>query len=603
MRVHNIRRAVMTALSLLFLALVALLLSAALLFRPEADPRDGVETVSGWSMDGENIRLPRSFPCPSPRVRLTLTTRICPEPGDYLYIKTVYTPMRLYADGQLIFEYGQDGDFPAFLLDPPTKTALVPLPETGHEVTLTLECLSPSQRDKATLHPLLLGSPARIVARLFSEMGFSLFFSVFLLALGLIMALVSLIFLRFGSSGTAFFWLGLFSLCAGAWSFGECNLTGLLIDSPPLLYLLAFLGLFTFAIPLLRFALVVLRPHARPFLETLCALMALCVCGAAALQLFGVVSLSRSMYLFHILTPACLCALAGTALWEGIRFRNRMARRLLLPMAALALSALLEVANYYLFRLNVQKSFFVQAGALVFMVLVSIQCGYFMAETLALLEENHRLEKELSLLERQARMQEEHYLRITEAALQEKQQRHDFRHHTAALRRLMEKGEAHAALAYLDALTLPSAGEGLPSVCRNETVNAVALHYLNLATRSGVTDCSIRLDIPEDTGRVPVHALCTLIGNLLENAVAACAGADAPFIHMHGRLSDGMLTIVMDNRYTRVLRTPEGGFRSLKPGGGIGLWSVRSIAEKYGGGCRFEAADTVFSSSVYLRLS
>ena len=603
MKIHKARRTAAAALFLLFLALTVLLLGAVLLFRPERNTHDGVETVSDWRMDGEEIRLPETFPCPSSRTPLTLTVRICPKPGDYLYLKTVYTPVRLYADGKLIFAYGQDGDFPAFLLDPPTKTALVPLPETGHEVTLTLEYLSPSQRDAAALHPLLLGSPDQIVAGLFSEMGFSLFFSVFLLALGLIMVLVSMIFLRFGSSGTAFFWLGLFSLCTGAWSFGECNLTGLLVGNAPLLYLMAFLGLFTFAIPLLRFILVVLRPHAGPFLEALCAFMVLCVCGAAALQLFGVVSLSRSMYLFHVLTPACLCILAGTALWESIRFQNRMARRLLWPMAVLALFALLEVANYYLFRLDVQKSFFFQVGVLVFVTMVSIQCGYFMAEALALLEENHRLEKELSLLERQARMQEEHYRRITEASLQEKQQRHDFRHHTAALRRLLEKGETHAAAVYLDALIAPSAGESLPPVCQNETVNAVALHYLDMAVRSGVTDCSIRLEIPEDTGSVPAHALCVVVGNLLENAVAACAGADAPFIRMRGRLADGILTIVMDNRYASVSRMPEGGFLSGKPGGGIGLLSVRSIAEKYGGGCRFEAEDTVFSSSVYLRLS
>ncbi len=200
-------------------------------------------------------------------------------------------------------------------------------------------------------------------------------------------------------------------------------------------------------------------------------------------------------------------------------------------------------------------------------------------------------------------MQKEHYRRITETALQEKQQRHDFRHHIAALRGLLEKGETHAAAAYLDALAAPSTVDNRPAVCRNETVNAVALYYLDMASRFGIADCSIRLEIPEDTGSVPAHALCIVIGNLLENAVTACAGADAPFIRMRGRLSDGILTIVMDNRYASISRTPEGGFLSGKPGGGIGLLSVRSIAEKYGGGCRFEAADTVFSSSVYLRLS
>lgn len=203
------------ALFLIFPSLIILLLSLVLLFRPEPEGRDSVETVSGWSMGGESVRLPQSFSRLSSHTPLTLTTQIQPQSGDYLYIKTVYTPIKLYVDGRLIFRYGQDGDFPAF----------------------------------------------QILSRLFSEMGFSLFFSVALLILGLILTLISLVLTRFEKSGIAFFWLGLFSLCTGGWMFVECNLTGLLIGSPPFLYLLAFLGLFTLAIPLLRFGLTMLQPH------------------------------------------------------------------------------------------------------------------------------------------------------------------------------------------------------------------------------------------------------------------------------------------------------------------------------------------------------
>ena len=138
MRADKMRRTVTAALSLLFLVILALLFCSVLLFRPRTKQHDGVETVSDWSMDGESIRLPRSISRLSPRTPLTLTAQARPKAGDYLYIKTVYTPVKLYADGHLIFQYGQDGDFPAFLLDPPTKTALVALPETGREMTLTL---------------------------------------------------------------------------------------------------------------------------------------------------------------------------------------------------------------------------------------------------------------------------------------------------------------------------------------------------------------------------------------------------------------------------------------------------------------------------------
>ena len=101
----------------------------------------------------------------------------------------MYAPLRVFANGALLFEYGQPGSYPAFLIDPPTKTALIPLPDTAGPVTLRMEYLSPAQRSSAALHPVLLGSSTAILTELAGQMGFSLFFSFVLLALGLLLLL------------------------------------------------------------------------------------------------------------------------------------------------------------------------------------------------------------------------------------------------------------------------------------------------------------------------------------------------------------------------------------------------------------------------------
>lgn len=49
--------------------------------------------------------------------------------------------------------------------------------------------------------------------------------------------------------------------------------------------------------------------------------------------------------------------------------------------------------------------------------------------------------------------------------------------------------------------------------------------------------------------------------------------------------------LVAANHYLK-----KGEFLSTRPGGGIGILSIRSIAEKYVGGCRFETNGSVLSS-------
>lgn len=574
---------------------------AALLFvfasQPAGQPSPGVESLSEWQMDGETAVLPLTAGRLSPRTSLTLTAEIQPEDGDYLYFKTVYAPLRVYANGTLIFEYGQPGSYPAFLIDPPTKVALVPLPDTAGPVALRMEYLSPAQRSSLALHPVLLGSSEAILRELVGQMGFSLFFAFVLLALGLLLFLIALVLTRFEATGAAFLWLGLFCVCVGCWVLGECNLTGVLAGAPVPLYLMAFLGLFTMAIPILKFgcAMLELRQGSRRLLHGMALALEACTGAAILLQLAGIAAFSRTMYLFHVIVPLSLCVFAALLLRESVWYQNRMARRFLVPAGALAVFALLEVGNYYWFRLPVQKSFFFQLGVLVFVIITGVMGGYFVRDVFLLRAQN-------GMMQRQVKIQREQYQLLLETEEHRRKLRHSVKHHLAAIRVLLVNREQEAALADLNMMLDELSEDVSGRLCGNPLVNATAMHYQAMARQAGAA-VDIRLDIPEDTGRVPDSELCVIVGDLLENAVAACRGAEKPFLKMRSRCADGILTVTLDNSYSHVRQNADGSFQSTREGGGLGLRVIAALVEKYGGGSRFEAKDGVFYSSVYLRLA
>lgn len=228
---------------------------------------------------------------------------------------------------------------------------------------------------------------------------------------------------------------------------------------------------------------------------------------------------------------------------------------------------------------------------------------HLLLESLEHFQKQTVLEAQKSQMERVLSLQKEQYTLLKEQSEETRRFRHDLRQRLVVANHYLKEGQAEKLSSYLDTLLgeLPS---GTENVCPNDAVNAVALYHQAAAQRAGIWSVSLRLEqVPQVCSPELEGNLCVLVGNLLENAVTACKETEQPFIKMHSRFADGILTITMDNRFRTVNRTPEGEFLSTRPGGGIGILSIRSIAEKYAGGCRFETNGTVFSSSVYLRLS
>ena len=173
---------------------------------------------------------------------------------------------------------------------------------------------------------------------------------------------------------------------------------------------------------------------------------------------------------------------------------------------------------------------------------------------------------------------------------------------TCQLAALAEEGNLEKIKAYLS-----GAVSRIPSLemhfCENRAADSVVGYYCALAKRENIP-YSVQIDLPEC---LPVDEinLCLVLSNLLENALEASLRT-APArrrikltAYLHG---NSLALIQVENTYDGVIREKGGVFQSSKrKGDGVGLQSVRHIAEKTGGASTFTYQDGSFSAKVMLR--
>ena len=135
-------------------------------------------------------------------------------------------------------------------------------------------------------------------------------------------------------------------------------------------------------------------------------------------------------------------------------------------------------------------------------------------------------------------------------------------------------------------------------------MDALAGHYDSDARQKGIP-VEWKLELPKRLP-LPEADLCTLLGNLLENAVFASQKLplDERQVRVMARmLSPAMLGIVVENNYDGVLKKQSGILHSTKHEGvGVGLVSIETAVHKYSGSLNIETQNHVFRVNVLLNL-
>ena len=236
-------------------------------------------------------------------------------------------------------------------------------------------------------------------------------------------------------------------------------------------------------------------------------------------------------------------------------------------------------------------------------VLVCILAVYYVLlqslETIraqAAAEEKSRQQEQLLALQRSQFAQLERHMEETRKA------RHDLRQHLNLIQAYLDSGDKAALRTYITAYgkTLPL--DTVKFYCKNYAADVVVRYYAEEAQKNK-TDFLCRTNLPE-TLPMEEPEFCTLLGNLLENAVDACRDLkdkDKPFIRLHILLERNMLSLTVDNTCPQEPEKRNGRLWSAKHSGeGIGTQSIRSIAEKHHGSAVFEWVEGEFRASVLL---
>ena len=196
-------------------------------------------------------------------------------------------------------------------------------------------------------------------------------------------------------------------------------------------------------------------------------------------------------------------------------------------------------------------------------------------------EKQRKTHAELLLMQVQSQAKEAELVR---------QNRHDMRHHYQMLLSYAESGDLGKLTDYLQRQT-----EGIEHIttgrfCENETVNNILKVYHQKAIQQNIAmeiraaaKPSIAADAPD---------LVAIVANVLENAIhgAGKSGSASPFIHVNIKHQSGRFVVSCDNSCVKSLKFDEMP-EYLK---GIGIQSITTTADKYGGSCRFSAKDGVF---------
>lgn len=165
--------------------------------------------------------------------------------------------------------------------------------------------------------------------------------------------------------------------------------------------------------------------------------------------------------------------------------------------------------------------------------------------------------------------------------------RHDIKNHLSVLDGLLRGGQLDEGREYLGTLRAVSEGLSFPYQTGNPVVDILLGEKLGLAKE---IQADVSLVLPRPCG-IDDFDLCALFANALDNAIAACrAGGGAGSIRISGKQQGDFYMLTFENTCS------DGPL----PPAGIGLASIRAVAEKYHGAVLTEKNGRRFCLSVLL---
>ncbi len=181
--------------------------------------------------------------------------------------------------------------------------------------------------------------------------------------------------------------------------------------------------------------------------------------------------------------------------------------------------------------------------------------------------------------------------------------RHDYHNHLQVMKTELAAGQLAELSAYLDELEADLDRVDTYVKSGNLMVDAILNSKLSLAERDGVSvTCKARVP---DALTVDDVDLCVILGNLLDNAIEACAAlpADGRWLRVYVAARGSQLYASIQNSAAEDPSFNQRNYISEKRGNhGLGMKRVAAVVEKYEGFLNLANEPGVFAAEVSLPL-
>lgn len=299
-----------------------------------------------------------------------------------------------------------------------------------------------------------------------------------------------------------------------------------------------------------------------------------------------------------VFAAALFWPLARYGSWLIDHFRIRKVWYIASAVSAvfLAFNVLIVPQRYETLHVNnMSKVFFTVVPMM--LVLLFLLCWIFYSIVRGMVDMAETQERNRIL-----EMEESQYRKLQAYMEESAAVRHDFRHVIGALDELLSAGDAENAAKYLKEYIVAMPKNETAVYCSHPALNAVLNYYAESARQFQIR-LRIAVEMPDNLPVTDVE-LCNIVGNLFDNAVNACREIPEAERWIDLTISSPNAVrfgIVASNSFCGTVKMDGDPYRSTHPGGsGIGMTSVASIAERYGGTASFRHEGKTFFSGVMI---
>ncbi len=275
-------------------------------------------------------------------------------------------------------------------------------------------------------------------------------------------------------------------------------------------------------------------------------------------------------------------------------------------------SALAYATTYYWDRVfptyePIYGGWFAEFGSFCMVIAISAELWIGLIQTyhhsMMALVENRQMQVQVDIQSsytKQMREQNEKYSRLT----------HDFRHHLRTISLLIQPETAEKSLDNLQNYVASTVQEvdkkthsKMSAFCQNAAVDALIQYYAQVAKEQKI-EIDFKVGLPEDEKFDSVE-MCTMLGNLLENAIEACVkieDTEKRKIRLNSFTTE-MFFLTVENSFNGDFTKKGERFVSSKGEGkrmGIGVESVKEIVNKHSGNIEITHNSDTFKVAIMM---